>query len=178
VSRLTLSHLIEEVVAPHRLMGVPIAIRIGPAEDDASRGAARPEPVTERNPGVLYGLGNIVENAVDFAASSVDVEARFVRGEIAIADDGTGFPPNARAVGEPSHYAARQWTDVQHMSPALDFSSSRRFSNVQRASVCQLPERRSGHGRSRAKFEQARIGRRRRGWLLRLTGGRWVAVPR
>ena len=104
VSRLTLSHLIEEVVAPHRLLGVPIAITVGPAGEDASRGATRPEPVTERNPGVLYGLGNIVENAVDFAASKVSVEARWSNAEvrIVIADDGAGFAPNVlEQLGEP-----------------------------------------------------------------------------
>jgi two-component system sensor histidine kinase RegB len=97
VSRLPLSHLIEEVVAPHRLVAVPIEVTTGPAEAGASRGASPPEPVTERNPGVLYGLGNLVENAIDFAASKVDVEARWSKDEvtIVIADDGTGFPPHA-----------------------------------------------------------------------------------
>jgi two-component system, sensor histidine kinase RegB len=60
--------------------------------------------VSERNPGVLYGLGNIVENAVDFAASKVTVEARWSSDEvrIVIADDGRGFPPNVlEQLGEP-----------------------------------------------------------------------------
>ncbi len=103
VSRLSLSHLIEEVVAPHRLMAVPIEVEIGPAPD-ASRGATRPEPICERNPGMIYGLGNLVENAVDFAASKVRVEARWSNDEvrIVIADDGTGFPPNVlEQLGEP-----------------------------------------------------------------------------
>lgn len=104
VSRLSLSHLIEEVVAPHRVMAVPIEVRIKPAEGAASPGVPLPEPVSERNPGVLYGLGNIVENAVDFAASKVDVEARWTNDEvrIVIADDGRGFPPNVlEQLGEP-----------------------------------------------------------------------------
>jgi two-component system sensor histidine kinase RegB len=103
VSRLSLSHLIEEVVAPHRLMAVPIEIEIGPAPD-ASRGVTRPEPICERNPGMIYGLGNLVENAVDFATSKVKVEARWSNDEvrIVIADDGTGFPPNVlEQLGEP-----------------------------------------------------------------------------
>jgi two-component system sensor histidine kinase RegB len=100
VSRLTLSHLIEEVVAPHRLVGVPIEVTTGPAQ--AKDGTS--EPVTERNPGMLYGLGNLVENAVDFAASMVEVEALWSKDEvrITIADDGTGFPPNVlEQLGEP-----------------------------------------------------------------------------
>ena len=35
------------------------------------------EPVGERRPGVIYGLGNIVENAVDFAARQVEITARW-----------------------------------------------------------------------------------------------------
>jgi two-component system, sensor histidine kinase RegB len=103
VSRLSLSHLIEEVVAPHRLMAVPIEIEIGP-KPDASRRVTRPEPICERNPGMIHGLGNLVENAVDFAAGKVKVEARWSNDEvrILIADDGTGFPPNVlEQLGEP-----------------------------------------------------------------------------
>jgi two-component system sensor histidine kinase RegB len=103
VSRLPLSHLIEEVVSPHRLVGVPIEVTTGPAKDGPSTGAAA-EPITERNPGMLYGLGNLVENAVDFAASKVEVDARWSRDEvrIVIADDGEGFPPNVlEQLGEP-----------------------------------------------------------------------------
>jgi two-component system sensor histidine kinase RegB len=100
VSRLSLSHLIEEIVEPHRLVDVPIEVATGPAQ--AKDGT--PEPVTERNPGVLYGLGNLVENAADFATSKVQVEARWSGDEvrITIADDGTGFPPHVlEQLGEP-----------------------------------------------------------------------------
>jgi two-component system sensor histidine kinase RegB len=104
VSRLTLSHLIEEVVDPHRPLAVPIEVNTGPASDSVPGGAPAPEPVTQRNPGVLYGLGNIVENAVDFAASKVDVEASWSKDEvvIVIADDGVGFSPDVlEQLGEP-----------------------------------------------------------------------------
>ena len=40
-----------------------------------------------------YGIGNLLENAVDFAASRVDVEARWTDAEVSIviSDDGPGF---------------------------------------------------------------------------------------
>src|SRR5882757_3680493 len=57
--RMPLTSLIEEVVAPHRNFGVAIDVAAPP-----DRGA---EPVGARNPAILYGLGNLVENAVDFA---------------------------------------------------------------------------------------------------------------
>ena len=57
--RMPLSTLIEEVVAPHLDFDVAIKVRIAVA-------GAR-EPVGTRNPAILYGVGNILENAVDFA---------------------------------------------------------------------------------------------------------------
>ncbi|MBC8013038.1 MAG: ActS/PrrB/RegB family redox-sensitive histidine kinase [Methyloceanibacter sp.] len=130
VSRLPLSHLIEEVVAPHRLVAVPIEVTTGPAQGGASSGASlQHEPVTERNPGVLYGLGNLVENAIDFAASKVDVEARWSKDEvtIVIADDGTGFPPHVlEQLGEPfvttrRAQSERQEAPDEHVGMGLGF---------------------------------------------------------
>ena len=57
--RMPLSTLIEETVAPHRDFGVAIKVRIAVA--------GTREPVGTRNPAILYGVGNILENAVDFA---------------------------------------------------------------------------------------------------------------
>ena len=127
VSRLPLSHLIEEVVAPHRLVAVPIEVKTGPTEKGAPRGSM-PEPVTERNPGMLYGLGNLVENAIDFAASKVEVEARWSKDEvtIVIADDGAGFPSHVlEQLGEPfvttrSAQTERETTD-EHVGMGLGF---------------------------------------------------------
>jgi two-component system sensor histidine kinase RegB len=85
-------------------MAVPIEVLTGPAQDGASSGSLLQEPVTERNPGVLYGLGNLVENAVDLEASKVDVEARWSNDavKIVIGDDGSGFPANVlEQLGEP-----------------------------------------------------------------------------
>src|SRR6185437_941954 len=65
--RMKLSTLIEETVAPHRDFGIAIKVRIAVA---ASR-----EPVGSRNPAILYGVGNILENAVDFARNVVEVNA-------------------------------------------------------------------------------------------------------
>ena len=100
VSRLSVMHLIEEVVAPHRLVSVPIEVK-----GEAAVGSGNsPEPVMHRNPGVIYGLGNLVENAVDFATSKVEVAASWTEDEvrIVIADDGPGFSPAVlEQLGEP-----------------------------------------------------------------------------
>ena len=104
VSRMPVSHLMEEVVAPHRLLAVPIEVRTGPMAGVEPGSDAAREPVTQRNPGVIYGLGNLVENAIDFAATKVEIDAHWSQDEvrIVIADDGKGFPPNVlEQLGEP-----------------------------------------------------------------------------
>jgi two-component system sensor histidine kinase RegB len=91
-----LSTLIEETVAPHRDFGVEIKVRIAVA---GSR-----EPVGSRNPAILYGVGNILENAVDFARGEVEVNAWWNNEtvEIVISDDGPGFAPDImKRIGEP-----------------------------------------------------------------------------
>jgi two-component system sensor histidine kinase RegB len=62
------------------------------------------EPVFRRNAGLLYGLGNLIENATHFARARVDVEASWDRTTIGvvITDDGPGFPDEVIVrLGEP-----------------------------------------------------------------------------
>jgi two-component system sensor histidine kinase RegB len=94
--RMKLSTLIEEIVAPHRDFGVTIKVRIAVA--------GTKEPVGRRNPAILYGVGNILENALDFARSAVEVNAWWNNDtiEIVISDDGPGFAPDImKRIGEP-----------------------------------------------------------------------------
>jgi two-component system sensor histidine kinase RegB len=94
--RAPLSALIEEVVAPHRNFGVTIDVTL------PSNGGA--EPVSARNPAILYGLGNLLENAVDFARAHVVIDARWKEDmvEMTISDDGPGFAPDIMdRIGEP-----------------------------------------------------------------------------
>ena len=91
-----LTALIEEVVAPHRNFGVTI--------DVATPTDRSTEPVGARNPAILYGLGNLLENAVDFANDRVSVDADWGEESVAvtITDDGPGFAPEILArIGEP-----------------------------------------------------------------------------
>lgn len=166
VSRLTLSHLIEEVVAPHRLVAVPIEVRTAAVEDVAPRTAAAQEPVAERNPGVIYGLGNLVENAIDFAATKVEVEARWSDKavEIVIADDGAGFPPNVlEQLGEPfvTTRPAQGWRQEapdEHIGMGLGFFIAKTLLERSGAMLA-LANRLQGGAKvtvtwPRAKFEQ------------------------
>jgi two-component system sensor histidine kinase RegB len=94
--RLKISALIEEVIAPHRNFGIDIEVVL---PDDRTS-----EPMSARNPALLYGLGNLVENAVDFAGQKVEVAVRWSASQVAItiADDGPGFAPEIMGrIGEP-----------------------------------------------------------------------------
>ena len=94
--RMPISTLIEETVAPHRDFDVAIKVRLAVA--------ATREPVVARNPAVLYGVGNILENAVDFARTTVEVNAWWNADtvEIVISDDGPGIAPDMlKRIGEP-----------------------------------------------------------------------------
>ncbi len=87
--------LLEEVVRPLEAKGKSIFVEVPETLD---------EPVFKRNVGLLYGLGNLIENAVQFAASKVTVDASWDGGSIGvlIADDGPGFPEEVIArLGEP-----------------------------------------------------------------------------
>src|SRR3954469_11538845 len=94
--RAKLSTLIEEVVAPHRDFGT--AIDVGVPPDPVG------EPVMARSPAILYGLGNLVENAVDFAEGRAEIAVRWSEQDVAvtISDDGPGFSPEIlKRIGEP-----------------------------------------------------------------------------
>ncbi len=79
-----LAEVLAEAAAPHRGRGAGIVI-------DAGAGM----PVIQRDAAVIHGLRNLIQNAVDFAASQVTIRASRDRRDlcIQILDDGPGFPP-------------------------------------------------------------------------------------
>lgn len=90
-----LAAVLDDLVAPHRDFSVPI--KVATAGPD-------PSPMLRANPALTYGIGNLIENAVDFAASTVRVSGLWdddtVR--IVIDDDGPGFAPDVLPhLGEP-----------------------------------------------------------------------------
>lgn len=92
---LPLSTLLQEVAEPHRHFGIAIDVKIPQGQ---------PSPVAARNPAILYGLGNLVENAVDFARERVEISAEWTADTVSvvIADDGPGFAPEVISrIGEP-----------------------------------------------------------------------------
>ena len=92
-----LKALLEEVVEPHRGfdLNFEVLVKTPPGQ---------PAPRVRRMPEVVHGLSTLVENAADFAGSTVRVQALVDAGwiEIAILDDGPGFASDILPrLGEP-----------------------------------------------------------------------------
>lgn len=86
---------LEEIAEPHRNFGVSINIK---------KPSSKKIPDCIRNPGILYGLGNIVENAVDYADEKVLLETDWDEENIwvKVIDDGLGFDDEIMArIGDP-----------------------------------------------------------------------------
>ena len=121
---ISVREIIDEAAAPHKKSGKRVVVFA--AADATAHGPARTEPIGERRPGVIYGLGNIIENAVDFATSEVDVGSRWSQSEVVvtIADDGPGFPAELMdSIGEP-YVSTRQMQDrreTEHSGLGLGF---------------------------------------------------------
>ena len=97
-ARLPLGAFLDDIAGPHR--GEDVEIRVSLSAPKAEE----PVPQVWRAPELLHGLGNIIENAADFAQSLVAVEAgwdeQFLH--VSVTDDGPGFAPEIfEALGEP-----------------------------------------------------------------------------
>jgi two-component system sensor histidine kinase RegB len=99
---LSLGQLVDEAATPYRASRATLQIVIRPMPEAID--TAGVEPIGARRPGVVYGLGNIVENAIDFAREQVMVAAEWSAEEVrvTVADDGPGFPPDLiETIGDP-----------------------------------------------------------------------------
>jgi two-component system sensor histidine kinase RegB len=97
-ARLPLGAFLDDIAGPHRGEDLEIRITVSPPKGDGA------VPQVWRAPELLHGLGNIIENAADFAHSLVAIHAgwddQFLY--ISVIDDGPGFAPEIfEALGEP-----------------------------------------------------------------------------
>lgn len=94
-SFLPLSGLVEAAARPYGRAGIAVEIGLR---------SAGPQPVVPRSPEIIHGLGNLIENAVDFAESHVEIGIAWTDKEMAveILDDGPGINVDIlSALGEP-----------------------------------------------------------------------------
>lgn len=101
VKHAPISAVIEEAAQPHARRGKEILIRVnGELADDVGDD----QPTIQRSPELIHGLRNAIQNAVDFASSTVWVDVAIVeeRLRMAVGDDGPGFSPDILPrLGEP-----------------------------------------------------------------------------
>ncbi len=101
-SVLPVSALVETAAAPHRRVGIELDLLT--AESSAPGGAPSAEPMVVRAPEALYGLGSLIQNAMQFAVSRVELRTVWdtEKVEVTISDDGPGFSPAVLdRLGEP-----------------------------------------------------------------------------
>ncbi len=104
-----LVEVIREAAEPHQDRGKEIFIEDGPGP-----GGEYNPPQILRRPEVIHGLRNLVQNAVDFARTTVWVEAMWTDDliSIRIIDDGRGFPPQLIGrIGDPFMRRRRSESD-------------------------------------------------------------------
>lgn len=98
-TRVPLGGLLASIAEAYRRPGVTATVEV----EDFSNGA-RPEPSWVSTPELRHALGNLVDNAIQFAERSVCITVGLhqERLEIVIEDDGPGFSPEVLdLVGEP-----------------------------------------------------------------------------
>ena len=91
--------LVSVVAEAHRSDTVQIVIDTRAADSMAGR-----PPSVWRSPELVQGLGNLIENAADFARSQVSLQLRWSAQDVVveITDDGPGFSADVlRMIGEP-----------------------------------------------------------------------------
>lgn len=95
------SSVLEEAAAPHSQRGIRVIVRVQGALPEEG---ARPQPELARRPEIIQGLRNLVQNAVDFATTTVWIDIDWTPGtvSVAIGDDGKGYPPEILGrIGDP-----------------------------------------------------------------------------
>ncbi|SDX41403.1 two-component system, sensor histidine kinase RegB [Ruegeria halocynthiae] len=94
-----LSTVIHEAAEPHINRGKVVYFDEGPVADGDVQ-----QPSILRKPEIIHGLRNLIQNGVDFAKSTVWVEAEWTSDQISVSimDDGRGYPSHIIGrIGDP-----------------------------------------------------------------------------
>ena len=122
-AQLPFSVLVEAAGEPHLLPEIAMHYEIGPGRD--AQGEAIEEPLVSRSPEIMHGLGNLIQNAIQFARNDVTVTTSWNEDTVAVdvADDGPGFSNTVLArIGEP--YISGRATLGQHMGLGIFIAQS------------------------------------------------------
>lgn len=106
-----IAEVIREAADPHKDRGKAIEMVFESELDDLVD-----HPEVMRKPEIIHGLRNMIQNAVDFARSTVWIEALWNDDKITIRimDDGPGYPPHLIGrIGDPLLKRRRTQSDLQ-----------------------------------------------------------------
>lgn len=89
LARAPIDTVIREAAAPHSDRGKVLNYSVAPEQ-----GGETQQPLLQRKPEIVHGLRNLIQNAVDFAAGTVWIDASWSEDviRIRISDDGAGYP--------------------------------------------------------------------------------------
>ncbi|MEZ5753443.1 MAG: ActS/PrrB/RegB family redox-sensitive histidine kinase [Paracoccaceae bacterium] len=105
-----LASLLREAAEPHMGRGKQVEFTLSPGPGGSDR-----QPTVLRRPEVIHGLRNLIQNAVDFARTTVWVDGEWTdrRITIRIVDDGEGYPPQVIGrIGDPFVRSRRSAQDL------------------------------------------------------------------
>lgn len=94
-----LETVVREAAEPHLDRGILVLFDVAP-EDTIDHS----QPVITRQPEIIHGLRNLIQNAVDFAESRVEIDINWSNTNVtvSISDDGPGFPQSVIGrIGDP-----------------------------------------------------------------------------
>lgn len=98
--------VVEEAAEPHMDRGIEVILDASAESDSGAR-----QPSIARHPEIIHGLRNLMQNAVDFAATTVWIDIRWgeTRVTVRISDDGPGYPADTLPfLGDPFVRKRRQ----------------------------------------------------------------------
>ncbi len=104
--RAPIEAVLRDAAEPHMNRGKIVTFSVVAEPGESNR-----QPVVMRRPEIIHGLRNLIQNAVDFAVGSVNIEVRWSATAILvrIEDDGPGFPPTVmERIGMPFMHGRRQ----------------------------------------------------------------------
>ncbi len=99
IRHVPLEELLRQAAEPHAERGKEVIFDVAPLP-----GGEKRQPLVRRDPQIIHGLRNFIQNAVDFARSTVWVEGywddKVLR--VRISDDGPGYPADVLGrIGDP-----------------------------------------------------------------------------
>lgn len=112
-----LASVLREAAEPHMGRGKAVEFNLLPGPDGSDR-----QPTILRRPELIHGLRNLIQNAVDFARTTVWIDGEWTERSVTIriVDDGEGYPPQVIGrIGDPFVRSRRSAQDL-HRRPEYE----------------------------------------------------------